>query len=95
MRKILLLTPFLMLIASPAYALRLGNCDDVTHALKVNYYGESIEMVLEPGQRRFVHGVPESIELGGRVIHPMHYDSEWCIWDGKLRIQRRWSHKRE
>lgn len=89
-----LLIAFLVLFAMPAQALRIDNCDDVPRTVKVYFPGKLMEYELAPGQGRYLSGLPIQLGHGDQIIDFVRYDDEWCVWNGKLRIQKRNSHRR-
>ena len=84
-----LLFATIALLSLPAYALRIDNCDDKTHTVQVDYYGEVVEFTLEPGQRRYLSGRAREIILGDRSLYLIRPNDEYCIRNGKITLQRR------
>lgn len=82
-------TLFLCSFASVAQAARVQNCDKVAHEVTVNNAGEEWKITLEAGRHFDSIGPMTTFQMKGQdVVTPRWFD-EWCIWDGKLKIQRR------
>ena len=92
--RFLVLTLLATLAATPAYALRINNCDGLDHEVQVHFYQETVTVALEPNESRTLYGVPMKITMGDQKILMPRYDDVYCIWDNKIRIQRRGSIRR-
>jgi len=55
----------------------------------VDYYGEKMELQLEPGQHRRIYGRAREISLGEQTIFLIRHNNEYCIRKGKITLQRR------
>ena len=76
-------------LCAPAQAVRVANCDDETYQVLVDNAGERYEKKLAPGTTFYVYGTMVRLTLKGQdMVKPRYYD-EYCIWDGKLTLQRR------
>lgn len=78
-----------LLVAHSAHALQVGNCDDKAHTLQLDYYGEVMEFTLQPNQHRYFFGRARELSLGEQNIYLIHYNNEYCIYDGRIKLQRR------
>lgn len=91
MRPVLcLLTALISLAPLAAEArIRVGNCDsDKSYTVHFESNGQTFDKTLEPGEHylTFVHPLYINMEDGERIR--TRELSEYCIWSGKLRLQR-------
>jgi len=81
----------LLLFALPgeAHAVRVGNCDDVPHQVNIIDASQPFTITLAPGQTKEFYGIPIELGIAGQETRRAPHNAEFCIWDGKLSIQRR------
>ena len=84
-----------LMVAGPAQALTLGNCDKVEQVVEVHFADQVRPVRLAPGQNQYVGGIPTSVEVNGHAVTVWHYDDEFCVWHGDLFRQRDRSHRRK
>lgn len=88
MKKILLFIAC-MSVANVAQAARVENCDKVPHEVIITNGGEETRVTLEPYRHRDTYGPSVTFQMPGQApVTPRWFD-DWCIWSGKLHIQRR------
>lgn len=97
--RLILLTLVALLLSVPAYAVngfRIGNCDDVERSVAARSFTNEVELKTIPaGGRIWLHGtgwyLSPVLEDGSYGQNWMHArgDRHFCIWDGKIRPQRR------
>lgn len=88
MKKLLPMLPILLL-ASPAAALQIENCDKETRSVTVDYYGTEEQITLQPGQSRWFFGRARELKLGDQTVTLIHPHDQYCVRDGKIKIQKR------
>ena len=78
-----------VMFSSTAYAVTVGNCDDETHSVLGNVGGHIEQYILEPGQVRRILSPTVRLQIGEQAPISARYYEHYCIWDGKLLIQRK------
>lgn len=79
----------LLCFSTAAQAARVQNCDKVAHEVTVNNAGEEWKMTLEPGRYFDSFGSMVTFKMKDQdPVAPRWFD-DWCIWSGKLKLQRR------
>src|SRR5262249_13308636 len=80
----------LMLLPLPAFAVGLANCDPEPRTVIINNGGGKHTVTLPPrGGYIQEFGPMISFEIKGQpVVNVYHPDEEYCIWSGKVRLQR-------
>ncbi len=90
MHRITLAASLLMLLSAPAvHAVTIGNCGDETHSVLGNVGGHIEQYMLEPGQVHKVLSPTVRLQIGEQPPVTARYYEHYCIWDGKLLIQRK------
>lgn len=77
------------LFGAPAQALIVSNCDDVEQTVTIDYYGEKLEVTLAPNRTRHFYGRARELSIGEQSIYLVHNNVEYCVRDGRLKLQRR------
>lgn len=78
-----------LLAAAPARAVVVGNCGAEPASVLANIGGEIEEFTLSPGERRRILSPTVRLQAGERAPVTARYYEHYCIWHGKLAIQRK------
>ncbi len=92
MRRLRGLLPAAFLAFLPLTAqayIRVGNCDtDRSYVVHFETNGEFFDKELAPGEHYLTSARPLKIRTDEDVLIAPRPMSEYCIWNGKLRLQR-------
>jgi hypothetical protein len=85
--RIIGLSLALVIFPVASHALHIGNCDDETHEIEVDFYGTTKQYRLEPNEWKRVFGGARSVTLGEQRVSLPFRNSRYCIWDGHISLQ--------
>lgn len=81
-------------VAAPALAATVGNCSDEAESVLANIGGEVREYLIYPGQKRVIPGPVVRLQIHDHEPITALHNEHYCIWHGKLLIQRRMQRSR-